>query len=287
MIKKFNTDKEVFDKDYENKAHHQASFNEIIIDSLSESIARWFPKTSSNYSIKILDLCCGHGKPTYDLLIKLNDKGINVEKIVGYDISESQIETAIKNHGHEDKISFFVKDAECIEEENEYDVVVSLFGLHWMESINNSAKSIFDSLKQNGKVMFFVPLEKMDLFEFRKNFIKDSKYSEYFKDYSIHPFINDQNKYISAFEKYFQQEEEHTKSGKREIIYSKEQFSTFLSSWIPEVRHLSAKKVNSENYTNDLIDSMPHISENIKKLEENKFLFTEHFFLIKEVFMRN
>ena len=278
MMKKFNTDKEVFDRDYKNKAHHQTSFNEVIIERLSESIARWFPKTSDNGSIKILDLCCGHGKPTYDLLIKLDDKGVNVEKIIGYDISESQIETATKNHGHEDRISFFVRNAEYIEEKNEYDVVVSLFGLHWMESIKDSAKSIFNSLKQNGKVMFFVPLEKMDLFEFRGNFIKDSKYSEYFKDYSIHPFIDDENEYIAAFEKYFRQEKEYTVRGNREIIYSKEQFSTFLSSWMPEIRYLSGKKVSGENYANDLIDSMPHISKNIKKLDENKILFTEHFF---------
>ena len=102
---KFNTQSEAFDADYKEKAHLQTTFNTDLIIGLSNSIQRWFPDTK-NKPIKIVDLCCGHGKPTHDLLTALNKAGVNILQIVGYDVSPAQIEQAKSNYKNETKLTF-------------------------------------------------------------------------------------------------------------------------------------------------------------------------------------
>lgn len=277
--KKFNTETEAFDIAYQQKAHLQATFNADIIIKLSHSIKKWFPDTE-NKPIRIVDLCCGHGKPTYDLLRILNESGVNVAQINGYDISPAQIEQARNNYSNESKLVFSVQNIEEMKDKSEYDVAVSLFGLHWIENISRTAESIFNSLKPGGKLMFFVPLEKMDLFELRQKFLQYSKWNESFDvNYQIHPFIADEKNYIIAFDKYFRYEDEHTAKGKRDLPYTKDEFAIFLSSWIPEIRHLNYKNISSVGYDKDLVNSIPKDHQgNILDIGDNKIVFTEHFF---------
>lgn len=276
---KFNTKHAAFDTGYEQKAHLQTSFNEKIIYDLSSQIKKYFPYTI-NKPIKIVDLCCGHGKPTYDLLNALNKDGVNIEKITGYDISSTQIEQAQINYANNSKINFAVQNIEEIQEKSEYDVVISLFGLHWMENISIAVKAIFDSLKPGGKLMFFVPLDKMDLFELRQEFLLHSKWNQSFNEnYKIHPFINNGEEYLSAFNKYFQHEEEYTKEGQKDLQYTQDELALFLSSWLPEMRHLNSMNISSNGYDKDLVHSIPKDHQgNITYIDDDNVIFTEHFF---------
>lgn len=277
MTIKFNTQDKSFDSDYAAKAHLQTTFNKKIIDNLSKSISRWFPDSSKN-PITILDLCCGHGKPTYDLMVKLNEKGIDVAKVVGYDISTAQIELAKSNYDTEPKLEFYVQNAETISDENKYDIVISLFGLHWMEDIKSTAKLIAKSLKPEGKLMFFVPLEKMDLFEIRSTFLQTSECNDFFKNFHIHPFIANYSKYVEAFDRYFDHEDNSTGEGAREMLYTENEFITFLSSWMQEIRHLKSQDA-CPSYVKDLVSSIsPNHESNVYKTQHGNILFTEHFF---------
>ena len=278
-IEKFNTKLAAFDAEYEKKAHLQTTFNNDIIHQLSNSIKKWFPDTKDK-PIKIVDLCCGHGKPTYELLTLLNKNGVNVEQITGYDISPSQIEQAQINYANDSRLKFVVQNIGEIKDKSEYDIAISLFGLHWMENISMTARIIFKSLKPNGKLMFFVPLEKMDLFELRKEFLYHSQWNQSFdQGYQIHPFIADDKEYLVAFDKYFQHEREYTLKGQKNLPYIKDEFATFLSSWLPEMRHLNSKNISSVGYDRELVESIPKDHQgNILDIGNNKIIFTEHFF---------
>lgn len=278
-IEKFDTNHTAFDAQYEQKAHLQTSFNMEIIRKLSDQIKQWFPDTQDQ-PIKIADLCCGHGKPTYDLFNALNENGVNIEHITGYDISAAQIQQAQLNYANNSKINFAVQNIEQIQEKSKYDVIVSFFGLHWMEDISAAAQAISYSLNPNGKLAFVVPLEKTDLFEFRKSFLLHSQWNKSFaQDYTIYPFIDSGEEYLKAFNQYFKHEEEHTKAGKKELSYTNDEFATFLSSWLPEMRNLNSRNISSDGYDKDLVSSIPKDHQgNVTYVDDNHVIFTEYFF---------
>jgi len=270
-----------FDESYASKAHLQTSFNDLIIAKLVEKVQSWFPESISTTSLKILDLCCGHGKPTYDLLTQLLASGIQVEKIVGLDISEAQISKAKSDYGDIDKLEFAVQDIETISYDHEFDIVISLFGLHWTKNLPETALLIYESLKPSGQLMFFVPLEKMDLFESRQNFLLSTEWREVFTSFAIQPFIKDPEGYTSVFDPYFEHKSDalEVSSGTRTLHYTKQEFIAFLSSWIPELRYLSTiVGASPETYAPELVDSiMARESENIHVPDAEHVDFTEHF----------
>lgn len=278
---KFNTKEYSFSIEYTNLSHHQATFNREIIKKISDTVAKWFPNTHIN-PIKVLDLCCGHGQPTNDLFHTLESKGVSIAAITGYDISSALIKVAQNNYSDNKKMKFCVQDVEKLEDENEYDLVVSFFGLQWIENIENTARLIAKALKKEGKIVFLVPLEKMDLFAYRESFLKNSQWQTFFLDYKINPFIEDEQIYIKAFEKDFRYEMKDTIRIVKTIKYTNEEFVKFLASWIQEVRHLqkTAPLVDSLSYVKDMVDNLSQNYEykNINKLEDNSILFTTHLF---------
>jgi ubiquinone/menaquinone biosynthesis C-methylase UbiE len=274
---KFNTKNMSFSSEYAKLSHHQDTFNAKIIEDLSESIRKWTVPRSRG-PIKILDLCCGHGKPTCGLLKALDSKGVLVEKIVGYDISEAQISTA-KSSYEDPRLIFFVQNAESLEAVGEYDIVISLFGFHWIENLPQMAQLVAKSLKPGGKIMFFVPLEKIDLFEYRRNFMRRSKWSEIFGSYELHPFVDDSTVYEEGFNYYFEPETDCTFSGDRSILYTHDEFVKFLSSWLQELRYLKTKTSDADSYVSEMVGSIPTVTDgNVQKQPDGNILFTERFF---------
>jgi ubiquinone/menaquinone biosynthesis C-methylase UbiE len=284
---KFDTNTEIFDKDYAKQAHHQKGFNEKIVNDLVSTIAHWFPDTAKR-PLKILDLCCGHGEPTFNLLKQLEVNSIVVERMVGYDSSLQQIEKANKFAEKDSRLSFLVKNVEEMTDESEFDIIISLFGLHWMNDINDVANRIHRTLKPEGKLLFFVPLEKMDLFAIRKEFMAKNEWKEFFNDFAIYPFIKKEKGYTTFFDNYF--EAEQVTRGKSTKLYSEQEFTTFLLSWLPEVRHLSAKqqsKDKCEEYVHQLIQSIPlnQRDKDVTRLinNETKVKFVEKYLLYQAI----
>lgn len=102
---------------------------------------------------KIMDIGCGSGNTT----IKLWNKNKNAN-IFAFDISESQIEEAIKNYELEDKeehngkIEFKVMSALDISDENEYDMIFSNATLHWITQSKKMYKLLYKALKKDGVI---------------------------------------------------------------------------------------------------------------------------------------
>lgn len=62
--------------------------------------------------LKILDLCCGHGVPTFNLYQTLIKEKVEVDKVTGYDLSADQIDIAKESYSAEEKLHFQQKDIE-------------------------------------------------------------------------------------------------------------------------------------------------------------------------------
>src|SRR3990167_10129516 len=93
MNDRYKTGSYPFQKEYAENALLQKGFNEQIIADLAQFILRKAPWAKSK-PIKILDLCCGDGSATNELLLELEKQSIKIYKIIGIDIAPEQIERA-------------------------------------------------------------------------------------------------------------------------------------------------------------------------------------------------
>jgi len=99
----------------------------------------------------ILDVGCGNGKTT----IELFKKNRNV-KIDAFDLSDSQIEIAVKNRNKngisEKEINFFSYDAFDISYNDKYSLIFSNATLHWITKSEEMYTKIFKALKYGGRI---------------------------------------------------------------------------------------------------------------------------------------
>ncbi len=280
---KFQTEHESFTAEYSNLAHHQESINEILIRNICEYITHWFPNHMEE-PISILDLGCGYGKTTSDLQQCLKTKGINVKKIVGYDISSDQILQAQEQYKEEETLEFRVQNIEDMQDDKQYDLVVSFFTLQWMESLRKTAKLIKNATKPHGKLVFYVPLGDKGLFDQRCKLLDTPQWHEHFSQYSLTHFIDDEQTYKKTFEKYYETSPELTTKDERHFIYTQQEFNTFLSSWMQELRHLRAKNIDGATYANDLVNQVMQdaLTDSIATIEIDlggNIHFTGHYYL--------
>ena len=251
---KFDTGNAIFSKDYIKKSGHQKSYNTLVIEYLAEIIPSLFPL---NNELSILDLCCGDGSATSKLLDVLLSKNINIKNITGYDISPEQIEIATNYTKENPCLTFEVMDVEKIDEQNRYDIVISLFGFHWLEQIQNLVPRIHRALKPEGTVMFLVPLEKEELFNLRQQCMFSPSWAGYFEGYILHPFHYSSLDYMEPFTEYFSPESGSI-SGEGLKKFTKEEFSKFLGSWLQEERYLRLKfgQQIAQQYIKNLVDNI-------------------------------
>lgn len=280
---KFQTENESFTTEYSALAHHQESINEILIRNICEYIPHWFPNHAQK-PISILDLGCGYGKTTYDLHQSLKAKRINVHKIVGYDISSDQILQAQEQYKDEHTLEFRVQNIEDMEDNQQYDVVVSFFTLQWMESLRKTTKLIKNATNPGGKLVCYVPLGDKGLFDQRCKLLDSPKWHEHFSQYSLTHFIDDEQIYKKTFEKYYETSQELTTKDERHFIYTTQEFNTFLSSWMQELRHLRTKNIDGATYATDLVnqvvqDALTDSIATIKIDHENNIHFTGYYYL--------
>ncbi len=100
--------------------------------------------------IYVLDVGCGNGKTTFELLRR--DPSM---KIDAFDISRTQIEVARKNcsdMGLSGKINYFVMDALELMENDKYDLVFSNATLHWITSSRKMYTLMYNALKWGGRL---------------------------------------------------------------------------------------------------------------------------------------
>lgn len=241
-----------FLSDYAENAVLQKKFNIEIISDLIQYLLRVAPHYQDE-GLTILDLCCGDGGATYYLLQECLKHGIKVKRMVGIDSSSSQIEHAQRYtlYDRATSLQFICEDITKITYENEFDVVISLFGLHWINDLPLIANKIHSALKDDGVTMYFVPLEKIDFFKLRQSTMHQEKWRKIFTDiesgiFVISPFQDKHDPYWEAFSQLFQETNSKQNSdhkpgkvyGDQPVDFSMQEWFKFLSSWMPEIRFL-------------------------------------------------
>lgn len=100
--------------------------------------------------LNVLDVGCGNGKTTFELLNKNPNLIINA-----FDISETQIEVAkqsCKNNEYLNNINFYVMDALELKDNEKYDLVFSNATLHWITNSKKMYTLLYDALKNGGRL---------------------------------------------------------------------------------------------------------------------------------------
>lgn len=288
-----------FRSDYAENAILQKQFNIQIISDLIEYLLRVKPSCKEK-AISILDLCCGDGSATYHLLAELKKHDIKVSRIIGLDSSTAQIERANEYGFIRDDLSleFICQDISQMSYKDEFDVVVSLFGLHWIKDLPSLAEKIFTALKEDGVTTYFVPLEKTDFFRMRQSVMQQPQWKNKFllpngDAFSISPFQDKHDPYWEAFGQFFEDKNNATSRdtskiyGDQPVLFSREEWDKFLSSWMPEIRFLKSQPGEGEflatAYLSDLlseiqvIDCQDQSVQDVVVLKES-IKFLEKFF---------
>lgn len=107
-----------------------------------------FTKTSipqSDLRLSILDVGCGDGEGTIDLL-----KNFPNSCITGIDPKSSMIDFAQKTHGHHKNAQWEIASAETLNYNESFDTVVSFSTLQWVQNITKALININRALKKNG-----------------------------------------------------------------------------------------------------------------------------------------
>lgn len=100
---------------------------------------------SSDLPLTILDVGCGDGKATVDLL-----KNFPHSTIVGIDPNHQMIDFAKHTHAVHTNISWCVVGAEDIHDAERFDIAVSFSTLQWIQDITKALKNIHTALKKDG-----------------------------------------------------------------------------------------------------------------------------------------
>eukprot|EP01084_Bolivina_argentea_P086198 155805_1 len=113
--------------------------------------------TENKDTLDIIDIACGDGNVSRQIIDKtqyLNKNNIN---IIGIDISESQIKIANENNKQKqeyiDCINYEIGNAEHIKYKNKFDIALCFWSFNYStntEILNKMMKSCYESLKDNG-----------------------------------------------------------------------------------------------------------------------------------------
>lgn len=133
---------------------------------------------------RVLDIGCGDGKITAQLASRL-PRG----KVMGIDLSKDMIDFARAKHTAEtcSNLVFHLGDANKLDFNEEFDLVVSFACLHWVKDHLPVLKGIVRSLVPSGRVLlqFGGKGNAEDILDLTEDLIRDDKWSGYFKDFSF------------------------------------------------------------------------------------------------------
>lgn len=248
-----------FDASYKKKSHLQNRFNRLAVRYFAERIQEKI--TDKTRTLQILDLCCGHGDPTAALLERLEIRGFSDVGITGCDLSAEQIKIAQEKYTGNPRLSFEVRDVAAIGSGDDvecYDIVVSFFGFHWIPDKQALARGVEACLKPGGLVLFVTPIDKPDQVAMRQKGLAAYQTEVAALTDVAEPYLFEHRPEV--YESAFRQAHFvllNTIRFRHQFSWPTQQFLTFLSSWMPEVRAMKELGVDPASYLKKLIEALP------------------------------
>ena len=128
----------------------------------------------------ILDVGCGDGK----IRVELAEKTL-LGSVIGVDISNAMIEFAKTQFSSKPNISFHLQDAQKLDFQNTFDVVLSFNTLQWIENHTAFLQGAYQSLKQSGTLAITMPMGLPHTLEQAVNeVICTPEWTSYFQNFS-------------------------------------------------------------------------------------------------------
>jgi len=160
---------------YNQNSSLQYQWGKSLIDTYTEIIA---------VSHKIMDIGCGDGKITANILAKVAPNS----QIIGLDLSLSMINLAIEKYSLNHKnISFMVDNVENIVFEHEFDTIFSCCCLQWLQNQRSALKKIAHSMISGGNLFIVIPGKTPNnIFPLGKITAASVKWNHYFINF-VHP----------------------------------------------------------------------------------------------------
>ncbi|MEI8126113.1 MAG: methyltransferase domain-containing protein [Parachlamydiaceae bacterium] len=185
---------------------------------------------------KILDVGCGDGKITAEISARVKN-GL----VFGVDVSSAMIEFAKETFSQKNfpNLYFFLKDAQKLDFENEFDIVFSFTTLQWVQNHDAFLEGAYNGLKSSGILAVTMPMGLPSTLEQAvTELISLPEWSSYFIGFSTGwNFVNDvqyekllvTNQFIPFRLAIVPQ---------KDVFPSREVFEKFISQWFPYLRPL-------------------------------------------------
>lgn len=144
----------------------------------------YFPhiRHETNHSKSVLDIGCGPGKTTHDVILPYLEQ--NIKEVIGIDISKTMIDYAKKMYG-DDRLSFEEVDVLDVFDQfvGRFDYIFSFMTFHWITDKRKLYSNILKMLKPKG-VFLATYLASGKLGHIIKEFRQIEKYAPYFTNYN-------------------------------------------------------------------------------------------------------
>lgn len=137
-------------------------------------------------SKEILDLGCGDGELTAAFAANLPQA-----LILGGDVSKAMIEVALQQHAASN-LRFVEMDAEKLDFKNQFDAVVSVNCLHFVDNQKRAIEQIYHALKPGGKAFLIATPESSnnDIKKICRSIILSCRWLPHFVGFrSTHSFL--------------------------------------------------------------------------------------------------
>lgn len=171
-------------KKYEKASAHQKEWGSVIIAGLCLTGHE-----------RILDLGCGDGVLTSQIADLLPHG-----EVVGIDASQGMIDVAReKERGN---LSFFLKDIDCLDFVEEFDLIFSNAALHWIKDHNRLLQNVRRALRDGGIIRFNFAGDGncFHFFKVVREAITLDKFNIYFNDFEWPWYMPSTSEYESIIE---------------------------------------------------------------------------------------
>lgn len=199
---RFEVETEQFDHNYLHgraiENHHTKRFTPWIVKSIKQKYEKL------KRPLVICDFCCGCGDTTSELLQQIEAQGVQVQQMIGYDISDEFL-TMSKKYAT-DKLTFQKCNLEKdFNEEAKFDVMIVLHGFIWMNDLDRAIESSYLALKPEGLLFSLTLIENRKFYKARLDFMQNPKWCTYFKhgEFELYPFHFSETVYTKIFDRYF------------------------------------------------------------------------------------
>ena len=205
----------------------------------------------SSYAFKshehVLDVGCGDGKITYTIASHVPDG-----TVVGIDSSESMIQFATNRFSNQPNLQFKVCDAEKIDYQNKFDLIVSFACLHWVRDQLAFLIGARNALKTQGLMLLDLYPKHPSIWDAIEDTVHLKKWAKYFVDYS-NPHISYD---LPSYESFAKKAGLNIISIEEQIptaqFTSRDKAEAFVHSWLPHTEQLSSPLKSS--FISDILD---------------------------------